>query len=172
MATHVVPNSERIDTSRYEFAQGKLIEPAVPGFTHSSLQERMTQLLRDQVAGSGKIVRSEFSLDKDDSLGSEWLTPDVLVSMNGGFRLKSNNEHALPPAFLAIEVLSAGQTFMSMRWKADQYLNWGVEHVWFLDSESSSVLTFDGRDRGRGQLISQGAVAINEVSLAVSDIFD
>ena len=79
----------------------------------------------------------------------------------------------LGAVFLAIEVLSVGQTFMNMRWKADQYLNWGVDHVWFLDPESASVLTFDARDRGRGQLISQGTVSIdNQLSLALANIYE
>jgi Uma2 family endonuclease len=172
MATHPAPNSERVDTSRYELVQGKLIERAVPGFTHSSLQERITQLIRLKVSADGKIVRSEFSLDKDENPGSDWLTPDALVSKNEGFRLKEANEHALPPVFLAVEVLSTGQSFMTMRWKADQYLNWGVEHVWFLDPESRAVLTFDSRDRGRAQLISEGIVSVpDELSLALSEIF-
>ena len=177
MATEVVSNREMVDSGRYEFVHGRLIKRALPGLKHATLQQRMVDLLRPQVALTGKVVLAELSLDQTaldqtDRARSEWLTPDVPVSTSQGFITKANNDHALPPAFLAIEILSPGQTFMNLRWKADHYIQWGVQHVWFLDPESASVLTYAAPDSSRGQMLSSGTVAVDDqVSLALSDIF-
>ena len=172
MATQIVPNTETVDSGRYEFVHGRLVERALPGLKHAALQQRMVDLLRPQAAQTGKVVMAELSLDQDDQARSEWLTPDVLVSTSEGFVTKSINDHALPPALLAVEILSPGQTFMNLRWKADDYIQWGVQHVWFLDPESASVLTYAAPDSTRGQILSSGTVAISdELSLALSDIF-
>lgn len=178
MATHFVPNSETagtslIDTSRYECIGGNLIERAVPGIPHGLLQKRIVRLLDDQLASTGRIAVGEVSLDKTPERNSEWLTPDVIVSMPGGFRMKQSNSHAFPPAFLAIEILSAGQTFENLRWKAEDYLAWGVEHVWFLDSDSASAMTFDGRQPDRDQLVSEGSLSVGDfLSIPLATIFE
>ena len=177
MATPVLPNqvlpdSEMVDSGRYEFVHGRLIERAMPGLKHAALRQRMVDLLRPQVALTGKVVMAELSLDQNERARSEWLTPDVLVSTGQGFATKSINDHALAPAFLAIEILSPGQTFINLRWKADHYIQWGVQDVWFLDPESASVLTYAAPDSSRGQMLSSGTVAVEEeLSVALSEIF-
>ena len=58
MATEVVSNREMVDSGRYEFVHGRLIERALPGLKHAALQQRMVDLLRPQVALTGKMVNS------------------------------------------------------------------------------------------------------------------
>ncbi len=163
MATPVIPSSETVDTSRYDFVQGRLIERALPEIPHAKLQKRIVRLLDEQLESTDKIALAEVSLDRAGDKNSEWLTPDAVVSMPGGLHMKESNQHALPPLLLAIEILSPGQTFTNLRWKAEIYIQWGVEHVWFLDQEASSVLTYSAPDSTRGQLVLKGAVSLNDV---------
>lgn len=115
----------------------------------------------------------ELSLDPTGDSVGEWLTPDVLVCQPEGFREKPQNRHVLPPLFLAVEILSPKQTFINLRWKAKEYITWGVEHVWFVDGDSKAVLTYDAPVWGRGQLYSEGTIAVRDfLEIPLQALFD
>jgi Uma2 family endonuclease len=173
MATHPSHSApltaEAVDTSRFEQVAGSLVERPLPTLSHSDIQFRITSLLR--VAGQPSSMRAnqEVSLDQSADPTSDWLTPDVLVSLPEGFTLKPNG-HVLPPAHLAVEVLSPGQSFFNMRSKVACYLDWGVQHVWLIDPDSSTALVFDAKHPGSGQLVFDGDLRAGDLALPLSEI--
>lgn len=139
--THPAEHIETIDTSRFECLDGQLIERPLGNADHSNVQDNLAFHLRPLVRGNGRRGGPEFSIDKQPGRRSDWLTPDYLVSTPGGFRLNIN-KHALPPVYLAIEVLSPGQSFDDMKRKAELYFAWGAEHAWIIDPDNHIAFTY------------------------------
>ncbi len=172
MATQFIPSSiEPVDTSRFEQVNGKLIERPVPTLKHSDLQFHITSLLRQAVLDLGMKANQELSIDHLDEPKSDWLTPDVVVSLAGGFR-QAKNGHVLPPVLLAVEVLSPGQNFFNMRRKVSDLLAWGVEQVWLVDDESHSIAVFQSSN-AKSEVFYEGSVPLPGTSLPfrLEDLF-
>lgn len=148
MATQQVQQTmadvEYIDTSLYERIEGQLVERPWPGSRHSEVQENVWVLLKPLAKQLGMRTHLEWTLDEEDKSEHDWMTPDVLVSMPGEYK-RSAIGHLLPPAFLAVEVLSSGQTIPQMIKKAQRFLRWGVQHVWLI--EPGAEFWFDGGGR-------------------------
>ena len=163
---------ETIDTSRFEQVNGKLIERPVPTRPHGRLQRHIANLLSLAVEELGLEAEAEVSINHWDEPKSDWLTPDVIVSIAGGFK-EAENGHVLPPLLLAIEVLSPGQTFSNMRWKASDLLAWGVQQVWLVDENSKSVAVFSSHDASKLETFYDGSVALTGINLSftLNDLF-
>ncbi len=166
MATQLFPNSELIDTSRYECIDGQLLERPVPNIRHSDLQGNLAELLRPLARALNMQCGPELSVDRTEGR-SDWMTPDFAVSMPGGYRANANG-HALPPVFLVIEVLSPGQSLFNMRQKADRYLAWGAQTVWLIDPDSSTALVLSADQPG--QLVSDGVLRAGELTVSLADV--
>lgn len=170
MATHSHPIEQQyIDTSRFELVDGHLMERPSPGRTHAETQLAVVVLLRQQARLLGCTALQEWTLDQNDQIGHAWMTPDVLVAANEQARAES--EHLLPPAILAVEILSSGQTVAEMRLKALRYFQWGVENVWIIDPESQAAVTMQANEPGRGLLIYEGDLIAGAFKLSLADIF-
>lgn len=142
MATQQVQAAEDvgyIDTSRYERIEGQLVERPLPASRHSEVQEHAWVSLKPLAKQLGMRTHLEWTLDEEDKPEHDWMTPDVLVSMPGE-RRESRIGYLLPPAFLAVEVLSPGQTIPQMIKKARRFLRWGVQHVWLIEPEQNFAL--------------------------------
>ena len=137
---HPAEHIETIDTSRFECIDGQLIERPLANSDHSNVQNSLAHFLWPLVRGTSRRGGPEFSLDQRPGRRSDWLTPDYLVSLPGGFQLNAN-KHALPPVYLAVEVLSPGQTFEDMQRKAKIYFAWGALYVWIIDPVAQIALT-------------------------------
>jgi Uma2 family endonuclease len=127
---------EYIDTSRYERIKGQLVERPLPGDRHAEVQWNATLLLKQAAKQHGMKAHQEWTIDEGDRPEHDWMTPDVLVSMPGEYK-RSAIGYLLPPAFLAVEVLSPGQTIPQMMRKARRFLRWGVQHVWLIEPEQN-----------------------------------
>lgn len=173
MATHLLPVEQtKVDTSRYECLNGQLIERPVPARPHGRLQRRIANLIESAIEKSNMEVEAEISIDRWDEEKSDWLTPDVLVSTGSGFK-EAKNGHVLPPALLAIEVLSSGQNFSNMRRKVTTLIEWGVTEVWLVDGQSQSISVFPSSDTSKSETVYEGNIATGDhsVSLFMTDIF-
>ena len=172
MATQYLPSSlEHVDTSRFEQVNGELIERPAPTLKHSELQLQITLLLRQAVSEFDMKANQELSIDYWDEPKSDWMTPDVIVSMEGGFR-EAKNGHVLPPILLAVEILSSGHNFFNMRRKVSDLLAWGVQQVWLVDGESRSVAVFKSSN-AKSQVFYEGSVLLSGTSLQfyLADLF-
>ncbi len=128
MATQpLTAETTSVDTSRFECLDGQLLARPLPNEDHSDIQYAVTTLLRKQAESFNCKALQEWTLDETDQPRHDWMTPDVLVASNA--QRRSNSKHMLPPALLAVEILSPDQTISEMHVKALRYFRWGVEHV-------------------------------------------
>jgi Uma2 family endonuclease len=124
---------DRIDTSRFECVDGRLTERPMPNERHAELQKNVLFALDRQARALGMKVLPEWTVNRSAESKQDWLTPDVTVSLPESPRSKSGN--VVPPLFLAVEILSPGQTMTGMIRKAKLYLDWGVRYVWLIDPD-------------------------------------
>jgi Uma2 family endonuclease len=158
-----------LDTSRYECIEGRLVERPLPGDRHSEVQWNVTFLLKQAAKQQDMKAHQEWTLDEADQPEHDWMTPDVLVSMPGEYK-RSAIGHLLPPAFLAVEVLSPGQTIPQMIKKARRFLRWGVQHVWLIEPEQNfGLMATDGGMRPI--LVSDdGTLEAGAITVSMADV--
>ena len=157
------------DTSRFEQIDGHLVERALPNRDHARVQYAITTLLRSQAGIHACEVWQEWTLDESDKSKHNWMTPDVLVASQSAPLAASG--HLLPPAILAVEVLSPDQTMAQMRIKALRYFRWGVDSVWIIDPESRSAVTMTASQPGMGEPILEGTLEAGPMQIDLRDIF-
>jgi Uma2 family endonuclease len=135
MATHVSPldiDFDTIDTSRFEYIGGQLLERPVPKPLHSRVQGNLIELLGPLARQHGCRFGPELSIDKHNEKGSEWLTPDNALYHDPP--KKSLGGNALPDDIeLVVEILSPDQSLSILLDKTVHYLNWGVPFIWIID---------------------------------------
>jgi Uma2 family endonuclease len=172
MATQQIqaaPDLGYIDTSRYERIEGQLVERPLPGSRHSEIQWNATFLLKQTTKQYGMKVHQEWTLDEADVPEHDWMTPDVLVSLPGEYK-ESRIGHLLPPAFLAVEVLSPGQIIPQMRKKAERFLRWSVQHIWLIEPEHEFGFVVSS-DNVRGILVpDDGILEAGEIKISMTDV--
>ena len=171
MATQILPVDQAfIDTSRYECVEGKLVGRPLPNDLHSDTQFAVTASLKQCVKRLGLVARQEWTLDEDNQPRHNWMTPDTLVASPQN---SARNGHCLPPAVLAVEVLSEGQTYEDMFVKAERYFRWGVLFVWVIDPKamSASVISADNPEGSSWFNNGRGVLTAGEIQVSVADIF-
>ena len=172
MATQQAPaaaDTGSIDTSRYERIEGQLVERPMPSRRHAEVQLNTTLLLRQITKQHGMKAYQEWTLDEADVPEHDWMTPDVLVSLPGPLK-ESRIGHLLPPAFLAVEVLSPGQTIPQMLKKARRLLRWGVQHVWLIEPEQNFGLMAT-KGEARPMLVSDdGTLEAGSITVSMADV--
>jgi Uma2 family endonuclease len=126
-----VVDFDDIDTSRYEYVRGRLLERPVPQSPHSRVQANVIEVVGPKARDAGGRILPELTIDNENTGKSEWLTADAaLVRWQHSL---SKRESALPQDIeLVVEILSPGQTVPQLLKKAADYLVWGVETVWIL----------------------------------------
>jgi Uma2 family endonuclease len=130
-----------------EYVDGELIERNVGEFDHSALQGIIYALLYNQSKESGTYVFPQLRVQV---AATRYRIPDICVT-----RQKGRGRILREPPFLCIEVLSPEDRASRMELKIDDYLTFGVRHIWLIDPrrrkawsytsegkrESSAVLT-------------------------------
>ena len=170
MATQpIAAERQSIDTSRFECIDGQFVDRPLPNEDHAATQLAVTVLLRRQANLLNYTALQEWTIDETDQPRHNWMTPDVLVASNAQARAAS--KPMLPPALLAVEILSPDQTVAEMHVKALRYFKWGVEHVWIIDPVSKSALTLNAKRPGKGEVIFDGIIEAGELHVNLSDIF-
>ncbi len=171
MATQILPVDQTLfDTSRYECVDGQLLERPLPNAIHSDMQFAVTVLLKRSVKRLGLSARQEWTLDENDQPRHNWMTPDTLVAAPQN---TAKNGHCIPPAILAVEILSEGQTHEEMFVKAKRYFRWGVSFVWVIDPKEMTATIISGDNpNGAYQLDNgQGLLTAGDIQVPLPDIF-
>jgi Uma2 family endonuclease len=149
-----------------EYLDGELIERNMGEFDHSAMQAIILQLLFAQRREAGVYVFPELRVQVSPT---RYRVPDITVTTQ-----KGKGKILREPPFLCVEILSPEDRAGRMELKIDDYLAFGVKHIWMIDPrrekawsyssegkrESSSVLsTFDPRL----------TLALDEVFTALAD---
>jgi Uma2 family endonuclease len=138
-STTLVPVSEYL-ANRYrpdrEYIDGELLERNVGEWDHSRLQTLLLKLLLPYEDSAGLLTAPEQRVQVKPS---RFRVPDLCV-VNG-----DPGEQVLTrPPLICIEVLSPDDSMSSMQERIEDYLAFGVPHVWILDPRRKKAYWADG----------------------------
>lgn len=138
--TYTVSEFEKMAESyeRFELLDGKLVEKPVPRVEHSLIAE---------------IIKDDFKvLNLQKNVGL--MLPEVSVYIRSDYspapdlsfwkaeRAPSRKVLIAPRPDLAVEIQSPGQSLISLKKKAQEYLKGGVLLVWIVQPEKQLVLVY------------------------------
>ena len=118
-----------------EFVRGELKEKPVVAPVHGTTQSLLSLWfgLRDEEWHIHCMVEVRTQVTRDDVR-----LPDVAITPDGPLPKKV----LLDPPLIAIEVLSASDTFIELAARADDYAAMGTQNIWLIDPETSSAWMF------------------------------
>jgi Uma2 family endonuclease len=143
MAT--LPNPEELWTVREylrtswspdrEFVDGRIEKRNLGEKEHSIIQRYFTFLFMLKRAESRVEVFPEL---RTQTQSRRFRVPDVLVT-----RVDDQFERYITrPPLIAVEILSPEDTLTAMRTKAAEYRQFGIEHIWIIDSEARIAYSY------------------------------
>jgi Uma2 family endonuclease len=119
-----------------EYVDGRIEERNVGEKGHSILQMYLGFLFRLNRDAWGVEVYPEL---RTHVARTRFRIPDVLVT-RAGVRFESVLDS---PPFIAIEILSPDDRLSGLQQKIDEYLEFGVEHIWIFDPQRRAVWRAD-----------------------------
>jgi Uma2 family endonuclease len=147
-----------------EFRDGELVERGIPDLPHSTAQMGSAGFFWDLHKQEGLPFFSRMALRHQLRPG-RYLIPDVAVHW------PNPPAEAVPsyPPLIVIEVLSLDDRMSEVLAKFQEYVTWGVPHVWLIDPRSRQLSISDRQ--GLRHVESFPVPEANRV-LGPSDIFD
>jgi Uma2 family endonuclease len=133
-----------------EYVDGRIVERNVGDKGHSILQMYLGFLFMLNRAAWGIEVYPELRTKLATRL---YRIPDVLV-VRSGLRFERVLEQ---PPFIAIEILSPDDTLGELQEKIDEYVAFGIEHIWVFDSRKRLVWR---ADRHGLHLVNEDALTV------------
>jgi Uma2 family endonuclease len=144
-----------------EYTDGVLEERNVGEFDHSFLQGMLTTLFNNHMVEWGILALPE---QRVQILPGSYRIPDVTVLSLGAPR-----EPILThPPLIAIEIMSPGDNFRHHARKAQEYLDFGIEHVWVIDP--SARVAFCGVTPASPAALALELVPSGELTIAGTPI--
>ncbi|HWF08017.1 MAG TPA: Uma2 family endonuclease [Bryobacteraceae bacterium] len=134
----VIPLSEYLDTSYRpdrEYIDGELRERNVGESDHSRLQTLLIGYLLNRETQWGIVVMAEQRVQVKPN---RFRVPDITVVAG---RLPGTPILHEPP-FLCIEILSRGDSMEDMQERIDDYLTFGVRHVWVINPRTRRAFLY------------------------------
>ena len=157
---------EYLDTSYRpdcDYVNGEVEERNLGEKDHATLQRVLTMLFGLKQRDWGVEVYPELRVQVS---ATRFRVPDITVVQAG---LEWKRILRTPP-LLCIEILSPRDTLSGIRQRADDYLNFGTEHVWVVDPELRRAYVFT---RTAMQEPENGVLAIagTPIQVVLSDLF-
>jgi Uma2 family endonuclease len=118
-----------------DYVNGEIEERNLGEKEHAILQRSFVFLFLQSRAAWGVEVYPELRVQVSPT---RFRVPDVTVTPAG---LKWERILRTPP-LLCIEILSPRDTLSGIRQRADDYLNFGTEHVWVIEPEMRKAFIF------------------------------
>lgn len=170
MAAHLIPATSTTvnpDDSRWERIDGQWRERPVPTSLHTRVQSRIHLLLAKAIEGIEAEVGTEWSIDQPEHAHRDdpnYMTADVLVVVPP--TTDAQTGHLATGGFLAVEVLSPGQTLFD---KAARYFAWGIPHIWIINPDTRECLEYHG---GWQFTAERETLHAGPITLPVASIFE
>ena len=141
-----------------EYVDGQLLERNMGEPEHAGLQGLLIGWLLERRRQLGLHVFPECRLQVAPR---RYRIPDIAVTKS-----KARGRVLLEPPFLCIEILSPDDRANRLEDKIDDYLKFGVAHVWVIDPQSRSAWSYtrDGKREVASVLTTQDPMM--EVSIA------
>src|SRR5579863_5736504 len=144
-----------------EYVDGELIERNMGETDHSALQGIIFALLYGQRRESGIHVFPELRVQV---AATRYRIPDICVTTK-----KARGRILREPPFLCIEVLSPEDRASRMELKIDDYLAFGVKHIWLIDPRRKKAWSYTSE----GKRESSAVLTTSEphLTLALDEVF-
>ncbi|HEX4810989.1 MAG TPA: Uma2 family endonuclease [Bryobacteraceae bacterium] len=158
--THLVSVEEYLHSSYEpdaEYVDGRIIHRALPKKPHSKMQSYLDRTLYTAMHPSGYEVWVEQRIrTRPDP--ARYRVPDVCVTLG-----EPPEDIFTAPPFLCVEVLSPDDTAVGVRTKVEEYLTFGVSHVWVIDpaARSGEIHTRSGIQRVDDGRFIAGSIEID-----------
>ena len=114
-----------------EYVHGEIVEKPLPNKKHGYLQILIGSLLLP--AG---YVGSEIRVGLADDV---FRLPDIAL-----WKQEPEGELPTEPPFVAVEISSPDSRMGVVLQKLEQYRAWGVQNIWFVESQLEKLYVFDG----------------------------
>jgi Uma2 family endonuclease len=156
----IVPVSEYLETSYRpdrEYIDGEILERNLGELDHSRMQTLLTLFLTSREKHWGIFVLTEQRVQVK---ATRYRVPDLTVVK----RPAPSTPILQSPPFLCIEVLSRGDSLEEMQDRIDDYLAFGVPHVWVINPRKMRAFhyTVDGMREAK-----DGALRTSEPDIEV-----
>ena len=122
------------DGADREYLDGEIVERIMGNDAHSAVQVELVYCFRLQQDRTGLYVRSEL---RHRVAENRFRIPDVAV-----FEGKPPAQVPSAPPLVAIEILSPDDRVGYVIPKLEEYLQWGVRHIWIADPEDRKLFTY------------------------------
>ena len=117
-----------------EFVDGELVQRNIGESDHSALQGIIFAMLYNQSTKAGIYVFPELRVQV---AATRYRIPDITVTAR-----KVRGRILREPPFLCIEVLSPEDRGSRMELKIDDYLAFGVRHIWLIDPRRKKAWSY------------------------------
>ena len=140
-----------------EYVDGRIVERNVGDKGHSILQMYLGFLFMLNRVAWGIEVYPELRTKLATRL---YRIPDVLV-VRSGLRFESVLDH---PPLIAIEILSPDDRLGDLQEKIDEYVAFGIEHIWVFDPQKRLAWW---ADRDGLHLVNEDALTVSGTPIRV-----
>lgn len=134
-----------------ELVDGEIVERAMPNLLHSLIQGKMCFLIG---AARGLTCGPELH----SRIGRNVRLPDISI-----WSQVPTEEYPSTPPLGTVEILSPGERMRRIMSKSAEYEQWGVAHIWLIDTEDPALLIY--RD---GRFLEVDALEIPEHNLRIT----
>ncbi|MBZ5595012.1 MAG: Uma2 family endonuclease [Acidobacteriia bacterium] len=118
-----------------EYLDGELVERNLGGDSHSSTQSNLDGILHPLKKKFRIYVRPEIHMR---------LAPTrIRVADLAIFREKPADPIPSSPPHVAVEIVSPGDRYTEIHQKLEEYLRWGIKHIWLVDPASRNFSVYD-----------------------------
>jgi len=127
--------------TRCELIDGEIVPKVAPKRFHSKTQRALLRMLESWGENNGEIaVEWAVQLKRH---GRDWVpVPDVSFVYHERLPDDLGDEACPVPVDLAVDIISANQTFGAMAEKAVDYIIAGVARVWIVDPTAKTITVF------------------------------
>ncbi|MGA2716196.1 MAG: Uma2 family endonuclease [Bryobacteraceae bacterium] len=145
-----------------EYVDGDLVDRNAGELDHSGLLGIIAALLYNQRAQHGIHV---FPVLRVQVAATRYRIPDITVTTQ-----KARGKILREPPFLCIEILSPEDRASRMQTKIDDYLSFGVQHVWIIDPDSRKGWSYTRE--GKRESTEVLATSDPHLTLSLKEIFN
>ncbi len=142
-----------------EYLDGVVVERNLGEKSHSKVQTRLVRLIDSRFINSWAEQRVQVTAHR-------FRIPDVCVTIG-----EPDEEIFTAPPFICIEVLSREDSLIGLQDRIDDYLDFGVQHIWLIDPLRRRAFTCD---RDGIHPVHSGTLATQEpaVSISLAQLFE
>lgn len=166
MATGALVSLEEYLSTTYdpdcEYVDGELLERNMGEFDHSGLQGIVFALLLSQRRERGIHVFPELRVQVSPT---RYRVPDITVTLS-----KGRGRILREPPFLCVEILSPEDRVSRMEVKIDDYLAFGVRHIWIIDPRTRKGWSYTRE--GKRESTEVLTTSDPDLTISLKDLFE